>query len=131
MLDKLKKFFQGDTFAISLGIEIVKAENGMGECTIKKRADLMNANDVLQGGALYTLADFTFAVGAASTGKLCVTSTVSASYVKPAKGNDFRAVATPINLGRTLYTYDVEVFDESRLVAKFTITGCVLGEMNL
>lgn len=131
MLDKLKNFFKGDTFAISLGIDIVKAESGEGECTLKKREDLMNANNVLQGGALYTLADFTFAVAAASTGKTCVTSTVFASYIKPAKGKDFRAIAKPINLGRTLYNYDVEVYDETRLVAKFMITGCVLGDLVL
>lgn len=131
MIEKLKKFFEGDTFAHSLGIVIEKGSDGVGECSMQKRSDLMNANDVLQGGALYTLADFTFAVAAASTGKLCVTSTVSASYIKPAKGNSFRAVASPVNLGRTLYNYDVLVYDESRLVAKFMITGCVLGELSL
>ncbi len=130
MIEKLKKFFTNDVFACSLGIEIIEAKDGRGVCTMQKRSDLLNANNVLQGGALYTLGDFAFAVGAASTGKVCVTSTLTMSYLKPAKGNTFTAIATPVHLGRTLYTYNVDVLDGDTLVAKLLITGCVIGDAN-
>lgn len=128
MLDSIKKFFHADVFARSLGIEIEEAKDGRAVCSMKKREDLLNANGVIQGGALYTLGDFVFAVGAASTGKLCVTSNLSMSYLRPAKGDYFRAIATPVHLGRTLYTYDVVVLDGDKTVAKLMITGCVLGD---
>ncbi len=128
MIDRLKEFFKNDVFAMSLGIEIVEAENGRGVCTMKKRPDLLNAKNVVQGGALYTLGDFAFAVAAASTGKVCVTSTLSMSYLKPAMGDNFRAVATPVHLGKKLYNYDVEIFDGDVVIAKLMVMGCVLGD---
>ena len=95
MLTKLKEFFKKDYFAMDLlGIEIEKAENGVCECTLKKRKELLNANAVMQGGALYTLGDFAFAVGAASSGNMAVTSSLTINYIKPGKGDVFRAVAT-------------------------------------
>ena len=91
MLAKLKEFFKKDYFATDLlGIEIEKAENGVCECTLKKRKDLLNATGVVQGGALYTLGDFAFAVASASSGKMAVTSSVTVNYIKSGKGDYFR-----------------------------------------
>lgn len=129
MTEKLKEFFKKDYFATSLlGIEIVKAEDGYCECTLDKRKELLNANGVMQGGALYTLGDFCFAVASASTGKMAVTSNVTVSYVKPGKGESFKAIAKPVNLGRNLYYYDVEIFDGEILVTKLSVVGFVVGE---
>ena len=129
MIKKLKNFFTKDYFAMSLlGIEIEKAENGCAVCSLKKRQDLLNANGVMQGGALYTLGDFSFAVAAASSGKMAVTSSITVNYVKPGKGELFRAIAKPVNIGRKIHYYDVEVFDGEVLVAKLSVVGCVIGE---
>ena len=129
MIKKLKNFFTKDYFAMSLlGIEIEKAENGCAVCSLKKRQDLLNANGVMQGGALYTLGDFSFAVAAASSGKMAVTSSITVNYVKPGKGELFRAIAKPVNIGRKIHYYDVEVLDGEVLVAKLSVVGCVIGE---
>lgn len=128
MIDELKRFFENDTFASSLGIEIIEAEDGKCRCRIEKREDLLNANGVIQGGALYTLGDFCFAVAAASTGKKAVTSMLTMSYLRPAVGRIIEAKATPVHLGRKLYNYDVELFDGEKMVAKLNVQGCVIGE---
>ncbi len=129
MFDKLKEFFKKDYFAVSLlGIDILTAEDGVAVCTLKKRDELLNANGVMQGGALYTLGDFAFAVASASSGKMAVTSSLTVNYVKPGKGTEFRAVATPVNLGKRLCYYDVEVLDGDMIVAKMSVVGCVIGE---
>ena len=129
MLTKLKEFFKKDYFAMDLlGIEIEKAENGVCECTLKKRKELLNANAVMQGGALYTLGDFAFAVGAASSGNMAVTSSLTINYIKPGKGDVFRAVATPVNIGRKICYYDVTVYDGDITVAKMSVVGCVIGQ---
>lgn len=129
MLQKLKEFFVKDYFAISLlGIEIEEAKNGYSVCSLKKRQDLLNANGVMQGGALYTLGDFAFAVAAASSGKMAVTSSITVNYIKPGKGEVFKAVAKPVNIGRKIHYYDVEVLDGEIVVAKLSVVGCVIGE---
>lgn len=128
MLEELKRFFEKDIFASSLGIEIIEAEGGRCTCRMKKRDDLLNANGVIQGGALYTLGDFCFAVGSASTGKKAVTSMLTMSYLRPAVGDIIEAKATPVHLGRKLYNYDVELFDGEKKVAKLSVQGCVIGE---
>lgn len=126
MLDRLKEFFSKDVFAVSLGIEIIDAKDGYCTCTMKKRPDLLNANGVIQGGALYTLGDFCFAVGAASTGKKAVTSMLTMSYLCPAVGEILTAKAVPVHLGKRLYNYDVTVLDGEKVVAKLTVQGCVI-----
>ncbi len=129
MLAKLREFFKKDYFATSLlGIDIKEAKDGFCVCELKKREDLLNANGVMQGGALYTLGDFAFAVASASTGKMAVTSSVTVNYIKPGKGETFKAIAKPVNLGNKLYYYDVEVFDGDVIVCKLSVVGFVIGE---
>lgn len=128
MLETLKEFFKNDVFALSLGIEIESAGDGVAVCSMKKRADLLNANGVIQGGALYTLGDFCFAVGSASTGKKAVTSMLTMSYLRPVVGDVIVAKATPVHLGRKLYNYDVEITVEDKIVAKLSVQGYVIGE---
>ncbi|MBR7111221.1 MAG: PaaI family thioesterase [Clostridia bacterium] len=129
MISTLKNFFQKDYFAMDLlGITIEKAENGVCECLLKKRKELLNANGVMQGGALYTLGDFAFAVASASSGKMSVTSSLTVNYIKPGKGELFRAIATPVNIGKKISYYDVTVYDGEIVVAKMSVVGCVIGE---
>ena len=129
MLDTLKQFFKKDYFAVDLlGINIEKAENGICECSIKKRKELLNANGVMQGGALYTLGDFAFAVASASSGKMAVTSSTTINYVKAGKGDEFHAIATPINIGNKINYYDVTVYDGDKIIAKMSVVGCVIGQ---
>ncbi len=129
MITILKEYFKKDYFAMDLlGITIEKAEGGVCECSLKKRKDLLNANGVMQGGALYTLGDFAFAVAAASSGKMAVTSSVTINYIKAGKGDEFRAVATPLNIGNKIHYYEVAVYDGELIVAKMSVVGCVIGK---
>ena len=89
---------------------------------------MLNATGVVQGGALYTLGDFAFAVASASSGKMAVTSSVTVNYIKAGKGDYFRAVASPINIGNRLHYYEVTVYDGEMVVVKMSVVGCVIGE---
>ena len=129
MIDKLRDFFKKDYFAMDLlGIKIDSADSGVCECLIEKRKELLNANGVMQGGALYTLGDFAFAVASASSGNMAVTSSVTINYVKAGKGDKFRAIATPISLGKRINYYEVNVYDGEIIVAKMSVVGCVIGQ---
>lgn len=129
MIDKLREFFKKDYFAMDLlGIKIDSANDGVCVCSLEKRKELLNANGVMQGGALYTLGDFAFAVASASSGNMAVTSSLTINYIKPGKGDNFRAVATPVNLGKRINYYDVTVYDGEIIVAKMSVVGCVIGK---
>ena len=128
MLSELKEFFKADTFANLLGIEIIDAKDGFCTCKMQKRDDLLNATGVIQGGALYTLGDFCFAVASASTGKKAVTSMLTMTYLRPAVGNEIIAKATPVHLGKRIYNYEVSLFDGDKIVARLAVQGCVIDE---
>ncbi len=62
-LDEIKKRFAEDHFATeAAGAEIIEAEPGRAVCAMPVSPRLLNANKVPMGGALFTLADFAFAV---------------------------------------------------------------------
>ena len=64
-LEEIKATFAADRFATEVvGVEIQSAEPGHAVCALKLRPELMNAAGIPQGGAIFTLADFTFAVSA-------------------------------------------------------------------
>jgi len=62
--EDLHSFFQNDRFAMDLGIQIEQIGAERTVCTLRLVPGHMNADHVAQGGVLFTLADFTFAVAA-------------------------------------------------------------------
>ena len=88
---------------------------------------------MVQGGALYTLADFCFAV-AANAGSITATGqpntvTLSANitYLRPARiGEKLIATARRVRSGRTTCYYEVNVAAESdteKIIAAVTVSG--------
>ena len=64
-LEELRARFRSDCFATqALGAEIREAEPGCALCAVRLRPEHMNANHTPMGGAIFTLADFAFAVAA-------------------------------------------------------------------
>ena len=59
-LEELKKFFENDTYATNLlGAEIIDANNDYARCMFKITSNHKNAKDIVMGGAIFSLADFT------------------------------------------------------------------------
>ena len=57
-----KKYFEDDQFAKLLGIEIRELSQTQAIVTAQVKKEFLNANGCVQGGMLYTMADFAFAV---------------------------------------------------------------------
>ena len=58
----LKEFLNnGDKFAKYIGIELTDVKPGMAKATMTVTENHMNAGNICQGGALFTLADLVFA----------------------------------------------------------------------
>jgi len=125
-IEELTARFQADRFATeAAGIKIRQAEPGWALCSMKLRPCHMNANNVPMGGAIFTLADFTFAIASNGfTDKISVTQHVSITFLSPAKGAELLAEARSLKDGRTTCLYEVDVRDElGTYVAHATVNG--------
>ena len=125
-LEEIKEYFKEDLFATKvLGIEIIEANNGYAKCELNVKKDLKNARDVIMGGALYTLADFTFAVATnQNEGYNTVTTSSTINYLRPAISNKLVAEAIKIRDGKTICFYEINVYDDKNvLVSKINTLG--------
>ena len=125
-LDYLKEFFQNDLFAIKLlGAEIIEAHDDYAKCSFKINRDHQNAINIVMGGAIFTLADFTFAVATNQHEEYnTVSTTANISFLNPGRGEVLYAEAIKIRDGKTVCFYDVNVYNEKNvLIAKVNISG--------
>ena len=125
-MEELRKRFQADRFASELtGAVIREAEPGRAVCTLALRPEHMNANHTPMGGAVFTLADFAFAVAAnAFAEHPTVSQHVSITFLSPAKGRELSAEARCLKAGRTTCLYEVRVADElGAFVAQASVNG--------
>lgn len=77
----------------------------------------LNALGMVQGGAIFSLADVAFALACNSRG-LAVAANASISFCAAARSGTLTAVASELSLSNRLGTYLVEVRDqEGRLIA--------------
>lgn len=118
--DIIKKFFKGDRLAEYLGIELVDVSEGMAVSKMKIQEEHLNGINTVHGGAIFTLADFTFAVAANSHGRVTVAINVSISFVKAATSGMLTATAKESSLSPKISTYTVNVTDhDGNLIAIF------------
>ena len=92
---------------------------------LRLRPDHLNANQKVMGGAVFTLADFAFAVAANGFAeRITLSQHVSVTFLAPAKGRELRAEARCVKAGRTTCLYQVEVRDEAgTFVAQAMVNG--------
>lgn len=129
-LKEIRARFQADRFAVeALGAEIQEAEPGRAVCSVELKPQHMNANRVPMGGAVFTLADFAFAVAAnGCSERVTVSQHVSITFLAPAKGSRLLAEAACLKAGRTTCLYGVEVRDElGTYVAHATVNGFTIA----
>lgn len=124
-LEECRAFFAGDRFALmGCGISIDEVWDSGARCSMPLTPALGNANGVAQGGAVYTLCDFTFAVAANAGGTLTVSQSASISYLRPGTGACLHAEAQRLSEGRTACVYLVTVTnDAGQAVATATVNG--------
>lgn len=121
------KTVKNDQFAKLLGLELITVDIGYAEVRMAIKEEHLNGLGIVQGGAIFTLADFAFAAAANAGGKVSVGINANINYFKPAKGKTLLAKATEISSSRSLCNYNVDIFDEDNavLVAKFNATGFI------
>jgi acyl-CoA thioesterase len=114
-MDKIKEFFsKNDLFARHNNIELLEAGEGRALASMKIEPYHFNGAGTVHGGAIFTLADFAFAVASNSHGKLAMGINTSVNFVKAAVSGTLYAEATEQSLNPKLASYSVMVTDDRK-----------------
>lgn len=123
-LDRIRERFSHDRFATINGAFIEEVAQGYARCSMQLTDDHKNALGAVMGGAIFTLADFTFAVATNWEENPVVSLNASITFLGKAKGNTLIAEAKKIKAGRRTCYYIVEITDElGSQVAHMTSNG--------
>lgn len=121
---EIKEFFKQDRYAALSEIELVDVKQGWAKTCMEIKDFHLNAGNVVQGGAIFTLADLAFAAAVNSYGNLALGIQTSINYLKSASKGTLFAEAKMINLHKKLAYFHVDVTDENEdLIAVFTATA--------
>ena len=121
--------FQKDHFAVENGMSLIKVEPGYAEAKMMIQQRHLNGYGTVMGGAIFTLADYAFGAASNAKGFATVSSGAQISYFHPPRGAFLLAKASEVSGGRTLCTYNIDIFDgEGGLVARMTGSGFVKNQ---
>ncbi len=124
-LEEAREFFKADIFATqTTGIVIEEVADGYSRCSLQVEEKHMAAHHHVMGGALFTMADFAFAVAANPPGQTTVTATSNISFVSMPKDDRLVAECRQIKDGRRACYYETRITDGlGNVVAVVTAMG--------
>lgn len=126
-IDEVRERFSHDRFATVNGAVIDEIGEGYAKCSMTLNETHRNALGAVMGGAIFTLADFAFAVASNWNKNPQVSLNASISFLGKAKGEQLVAAARKIKEGRKTCYYEVMVCDElGNQVAHMTSNGFVV-----
>lgn len=112
-MKKVKEFISAnDLFAKHNGIELLEAGAGMATVKMMIEPYHFNAAGTVHGGAIFTLADFAFAVASNSHGRIAMGISTSVNFVKAAIKGTLYASAVENSINQKLASYTVTVTDD-------------------
>jgi acyl-CoA thioesterase len=119
-MDTVKRFFKNDKFAERTNIELLSVSPGQARAKMTLHPHHLNGYGTVQGGAIFTLADFAFAAASNSHGNVAVAINVSITFMKAGTTGTLWAEAKEVSKNIKLGSYTVEVKDDQgELVAVF------------
>ena len=119
-METVKRFFKKDKFAERANVELLSVSPGQAKAKMTLHPYHLNGYGTVQGGAIFTLADFAFAAASNSHGTVAVAINVSITFMKAGKTGTLWAEAKEISRNFKLGSYTVEVKDDQgEMVALF------------
>ncbi len=124
-MDKMHDFFTtNDHFARHCGIELLEHRPGSATARMIIQPFHLNGAGTVHGGAIFSLADFTFAVAVNNRGQLALAINTSTTFVKAVREGVLFAQAEELSLNRRLGNYQVSIRDDKQnLIASFQGTA--------
>ena len=128
-LDAIRHHFETDLFAATSGVRIVELCPGKARTLLNVEDRHLNSVGIVQGGAIFTLADLAFALACNSGGRVAVAVSTNLSFVKATRSGTLHAEATEVSRSRRISTCTVRVTNDSgELVALFLGTAFIKDE---
>lgn len=124
-LEQAREFFKADRFATyKTGIVIDEIGENYSKCSFDITPDDVAAHGSVMGGAIFTLADFAFAVAANSGGQLTVTVNSNINFISMPKDKKLIAECNCLKNGKRACFFEVVITDgQGNLVANVTSNG--------
>ena len=122
--EEAREYFQGDRYAMITGVMLEELTDEYSLASLVLGDIHKNANGGIMGGAIFTLADFAFAVLSNQIHKPTVAQQVSINYLGAPKGDKLFARAVCKKDGGRTTVINVDVTDNTgRDIAQFTGSG--------
>jgi acyl-CoA thioesterase len=112
-VESIEAVVHRDAFAKLAGIELLEIRAGFARARMAIRPEHLNGLGLVHGGAIFTLADLTFAAACNSHGPPTVAVNVSISFLKAAKAGTLFAECTELTPPARLGSYAARVTDEA------------------
>lgn len=120
----LIKRVSNDRFARLAGVRLIELKPGYAVTEMEITENHLNGVDRVQGGAIFTLADYAFAAASNSDGIPTLGININITYFKSPSGSRIRAVASEISVQNRIGGYRVDIFDDDgSLIACFNGLG--------
>ena len=128
-IEVIRRHFQNDHFAATSGVRLTELRPGFAKADLTVEDRHMNSVGIVQGGAVFTLADFAFGAASNSRGKVAVAINTSLSFLKATESGTLIAEATEIARSRRISTCTVRITNGAGdLVALFQGTAYIKDE---
>ena len=119
-MNSVRKGLESDAYASHLGIELLAMEAGYARARMPVKAFHANMHGMVHGGAMFSLADFTFQAASNSHGVVAVAIHANISYIQAPQTEVLYAEATEVSRTRRLATDSIKVPDDGdKLAALF------------
>lgn len=128
----IKNKWRLDRFATETsGAEIIEAGMGFARCRMTIDSRHLNAMGNVMGGALFTLADFAFAVAANEDNIEWASVSSTINYLSSAHEGVIWATARQIKKGGRMCVFNIEITDnQDKCVATVVTTGMRIATPN-
>ena len=115
---KVVDLMKADKFVEYCGITLDEIGPGYAKTSVEIQPQHLNGAGIIQGGVLFTLADYALASAANSREKISVSIETSMSFIKGISTGRVTATAQEVSCGKSLARYDVPVTTEDgKLIA--------------
>ncbi len=120
----VRRLMRRDRWAATAGATIEEVREGRARVRMRLRPAHLNGVGVVQGGAVFTLADYAFAIASNSHGTVAVALDVSITFARAARTGTLVAEAVEESLSRRVSVCNVRVTDDAgEVVALFRGTA--------
>ena len=111
-MELVKQRLRNDQFAERCNIELLSVSPGRASARMTLLPHHLNGIGTVQGGAIFTLADFAFAAASNSHGTIAVALNASITFIKAAATGTLWAEARELAKNFKIGAYSVEIKDD-------------------